>query len=214
MLNKAFVYATYNKLFVDTDMYNKKFKSFGEWLRHHINLSGLSNAEVGRRVDVSGTYIGNLIRDFSPNSKTGKIRASEEVVEKLAQLFSCDLDEVRDYAGYSPTSPENLQLYLAAEFPYLKDRYPKLSEKGKEFIKRQVEAILDNLLEYESDADDTGVANSPLEERKGAALVVALRPDQIGTFEKHATPENTISLEEVREIARKNEEEKKASKKP
>jgi transcriptional regulator with XRE-family HTH domain len=102
MLNQAFVHDKSNKLFVHQNMTEIKFTSFGEWLRGKITENNLSNAELGRRVGLSPTYIGNLVRDHSPNSKTGSIRASEGVVASIAKALGVDIDEARLAAGYSP----------------------------------------------------------------------------------------------------------------
>lgn len=75
--------------------------TFGNWLRTNLNRAGLSNAELGRRVGVSGTYIGNLIRDYSQNTKSGRVRPSEEVVESIAKALGTDVDEARLAAGYA-----------------------------------------------------------------------------------------------------------------
>ncbi len=95
MINQAFVYSNHAKLFVDV-------MTFGEWLRQQIKDKGLSNAEVARRAKVSPTYIGNLVRDFSPNTKDGKGRPSEEVVAEIAKAVGGDLNEARLAAGYAP----------------------------------------------------------------------------------------------------------------
>lgn len=85
-------------------MSNNESGTFGEWLRLKINENRIKNAELARRVNLSPTYIGNLVRDHSPNSKTGKIRASEEVIEAIAKALNADLDEARAAAGYAPLS--------------------------------------------------------------------------------------------------------------
>ena len=95
MLNQSVVYSNHAKLFVDV-------MTFGEWLRLQIKNTGLSNAEVARRAKLSPTYIGNLVRDFSPNTKDGKGRPSEEVVAEIAKAVSGNLNEARLAAGYAP----------------------------------------------------------------------------------------------------------------
>lgn len=104
MINQAFVYCKSNKLFVYSTMSDNKNQplTFGDWLRDKIKENAISNAELARRVGVSPTYIGNLIRDFSPNSKTGKIRASEPIIESIAKALNANLNEARLAAGYAP----------------------------------------------------------------------------------------------------------------
>lgn len=101
MINQAVVDSKSNKLFVHKIMPTSNFASFGDWLRAKIKENDISNAELARRVGVSPTYIGNLLRDFSPNSKTGNIRASELVVEAIANALGADIDEARTAAGYA-----------------------------------------------------------------------------------------------------------------
>jgi transcriptional regulator with XRE-family HTH domain len=102
MLNTSKVVAVRRKLFV----YNKM--TFGDWLREKIADRGVSNAELGRRVGVSATYIGNLVRDYSPNKrKPGRSRPSEPVVEAIANALGAPVDEARVAAGYAPTSPQD-----------------------------------------------------------------------------------------------------------
>lgn len=103
MINQAIVDSKSSKLFVHTGMPKTNSVSFGEWLRNKIKENNISNAELARRIKVSPTYVGNLVRDFSPNSKTGKIRASEKVIEAIAKALNADIDEARLAAGYSPT---------------------------------------------------------------------------------------------------------------
>lgn len=95
MINQATVYENCNKLFVNV-------MTFGDWLRQKIKENHFSNAEVARRVGVSPTYIGNLVRDYSPNTKSGKAKPSEEVLKNIVEVVGGDLDEARLAAGYAP----------------------------------------------------------------------------------------------------------------
>lgn len=101
MINKAFVDNGFDKLFVHKAMLTGEFANFGDWLRSKIRENDISNAELARRVDVSPTYIGNLLRNYSPNSKTGSIRASEKIVESIAKALNAPIDEARTAAGYA-----------------------------------------------------------------------------------------------------------------
>jgi len=76
--------------------------TFGEWLRTRINDLGLSNAEVARRAGVSATYIGNLIRDYSPNTKTGRVQPSAEVVRNIGAAVGAAPADALIAAGYLP----------------------------------------------------------------------------------------------------------------
>lgn len=96
MRNKDNVYQKPCKLFV--------YMTFGEWLRDQLKAKGMSNAELARRTHLSGTYIGNLVRGFSPNTKSGDIRPSEKVVADIARALEADLDEARYHADYMPST--------------------------------------------------------------------------------------------------------------
>lgn len=98
MTNEAIVYCSGRKLFVEM--------TFGNWLRAKIIEAHTSNAELARRVGVSPTHIGNLVRDYSPNTKSGKGKPSEEVLEKIALVLGADVDEARLAAGFAPRNAE------------------------------------------------------------------------------------------------------------
>lgn len=149
MLNQAFVHDKSNKLFVHQNMTEIKFTSFGEWLRGKIAENNLSNAELGRRVGLSPTYIGNLVRDYSPNSKTGSIRASEGVVASIAKALGVNIDEARLAAGYSPLNT----LVFDEETIGLFKQKEKLSPAKQRLVNRQLKAIIEALAEEEEDFD-------------------------------------------------------------
>jgi transcriptional regulator with XRE-family HTH domain len=115
MKSKAIVHEPMRKLFVDSFT---NTMTFGNWLRNQINNANLSNAELARRVGVSATYIGNLVRDFSPNTKKGRGRPSEDVVEQIAKALGADINEARRAAGYAadipPTPPRNVLEFVRA----------------------------------------------------------------------------------------------------
>lgn len=144
MKNQAFVERKWNKLFVHIDMSEGKI-TFGGWLRTKINESDISNAELARRVGVSPTYIGNLLRDYSPNSKTGSIRASEPVIEAIAKALNASLDEARLAAGYAPRNEETTGWYKGLE---------KLSPEDQKRAKRQIRAIIDSYIDDEEKDED------------------------------------------------------------
>lgn len=112
--------------------------SFGEWLRKNLNSSGLSNSELARRVEISSTYIGNLVRDYSPNMTSHRApRPSEAVVEKIAKALGRPLNEARLAAGYAPLGEETMEGLFSG--------YESLPDRRKELAKRQIRAIIDSL---------------------------------------------------------------------
>lgn len=77
--------------------------TFGEWLRERLKSREMSNADLARLTGLSPTYIGHLVRDFSPNTKSGKVRPSEESVTVIASALNAPIDEARLAAGYAPS---------------------------------------------------------------------------------------------------------------
>lgn len=75
--------------------------TFGEWLRERLNGRGMNNADLARLTELSPTYIGHLVRDFSPNTKSGRVRPSEETVDSIAKALGVPVDEARLAAGYA-----------------------------------------------------------------------------------------------------------------
>ena len=139
MTNQAFVYYNRDKLFVDV-------MTFGDWLRQQIKESGFSNAEVARRAGVSPTYIGNLVRDFSPNTKDGKGRPSEEVVADIAKAFGANTDDARLAAGYAPLEDASAR--------GLHRGYDKLSPRLRRVADKQIDAIIESLAAIDDDDFD------------------------------------------------------------
>ncbi len=139
MQNDAFVYARPRKLLV------YRLMTFGEWLRKKLPESNISNAELARRVGVSPTHIGNLIRDYSPNKRTpGPSRPSEDVVEAIAKALNQPVDEARRAAGYSS---DDDGLFSGLE---------KLSPERQKLAKQTIRALIDSLAaQDELDTDDT-----------------------------------------------------------
>lgn len=149
MTNQAFVYTISNKLFVDV-------MTFGEWLRQQINEQKLSNAEVARRAKVSPTYIGNLVRDFSPNKKDGKGRPSEDVVEEIAKAVGGNLDDARLAAGYAPQDISQDAHEIAAGIQIIFQNGAKLTKKQKEEIRQTAAVIARGVMASGSDAEKEG----------------------------------------------------------
>lgn len=132
MPNKAYVYPEGRKLFVYKDM------SFGDWLRKQLNSKGFSNAEFARLIGVSPTYVGNLVRDYSPNMTTLRApRPGEAIVEKMAIILNVPLNDVRRAANYAPIDEIDDGLY---------DGLDELSPDMRELAKQQIRGIIDSLV--------------------------------------------------------------------
>ena len=85
-------------------------KTFGELIQEYLKLRGWSNAELARRTDFSATYIGNLIRDYSPGTKSGKpTRLPVETVDKIARALDVPLPLARKSAGLAPPDERDIQ---------------------------------------------------------------------------------------------------------
>lgn len=78
-------------------------KTLGELIQEALKEHGWSNAELARRADFSPTYIGNLIRDYSPGTKTGKpTRLPEATVDRIADALKRPRDLFRRAAKLLP----------------------------------------------------------------------------------------------------------------
>lgn len=116
--------------------------TFGEWLREKITEKGISNAELARRVEVTPTYIGNLVRDYSPNkTKPGTSRPSEGVVERIAIALGENVDDALKAAGYYPKNGGDEGLWSG---------YKDLPPEKQKLARKQIKAIIESL----ADDDD------------------------------------------------------------
>ncbi len=132
MNNQACVHAFERKVFVYNSM------SFGNWLRKQLNTRALSNAEFARLIGVSPTYVGNLVRDYSPNMTANRApRPGEAIVEKMAIILNVPLNEVRRAANYAPIEEEDDGLY---------DGFDELSPEMKVLARQQIRGIIDSLV--------------------------------------------------------------------
>lgn len=78
-------------------------ETFGEVVQARLQELGWNNAELARRTGFSATHVGNLIRDFSPGSKTGKPRRmTAETVDKFARVLGISMARLRRAAGLAP----------------------------------------------------------------------------------------------------------------
>jgi transcriptional regulator with XRE-family HTH domain len=67
-----------------------------------LSKTDVNKSELARRVGVSPTYIGNLIRGVSPSAKGGVGRPKVTVVDRLARQLSIPISRMRLAAGYAP----------------------------------------------------------------------------------------------------------------
>ncbi len=121
--------------------------TFGEWLRKELNVSGMSNAELARRAGVSATYVGNLVRDYSPNMRSARNpRPSEEVTADIAKALDVPLNVARKAAGYSTMDePDEEGLFAGLS---------NLSPERQHLAKRQIRAIISSLATEDDEEDD------------------------------------------------------------
>src|SRR5262245_4999592 len=85
-------------------------KTLGELIQQALNELGWSNAELARRSGFSSTHIGNLIRDYSPGTKSGKpTRLPMDTVDRIADALQRPRTLFRRAAGLLPqeTEPED-----------------------------------------------------------------------------------------------------------
>lgn len=79
--------------------------TFGQWLRAKLYDKRINNAELARRVGVSATHIGNIVKDRAPNTKKGTSGPTLEMTDKIAVALGIPKDEARIAAGYLPERP-------------------------------------------------------------------------------------------------------------
>lgn len=85
------------KLFVGT---MKTELTLGELIQQALIDLGWKNAELARRTGFSATHIGNLIRDYSPGTKSGRpTRLPAETVDKIADALKRPRSQFRKAAG-------------------------------------------------------------------------------------------------------------------
>jgi transcriptional regulator with XRE-family HTH domain len=87
----------------------------GDLMRAKIKELGWSNAELARRVGVSPTHIGNLLRNIAPGTKSGQIRRIPlETIDKIAAQLSIPADLAHRAGGWivegATIGPEESQL--------------------------------------------------------------------------------------------------------
>lgn len=78
-------------------------ETFGQMMSRALKKAGWSQAELARRLNVSPTYVGNVLADKSPGSKSGKRRQiSIEDADRFAKALGVPLREARLAAGLAP----------------------------------------------------------------------------------------------------------------
>lgn len=89
--------------------------SVGQQIRQWRKAKGLTQEELSLAVGVNISYISNLEREFSANTKSGRPRASEELCAKLARVFGVPEDQIRTLYDWPPKAkPTNAAEFLAA----------------------------------------------------------------------------------------------------
>jgi transcriptional regulator with XRE-family HTH domain len=121
---------------------NGQQETLGELIAHRLLELGWSNAELARRTGFSTTYIGNLARDVSPGTKTGRPkRIPDETVERIARALSVPIDRARTAAGLAKKErlmPDTIEqaLDIAAYW-----EAKELDEKDKEKLRPTLQML-------------------------------------------------------------------------
>lgn len=110
--------------------------SFGDQLYGWRKAKGLTQQELAVAVGVNVSYISNLERDFSANTKSGKPRPSEALCEKFAKVLDVKLSAVREAAGYSALG--DAPSYDIADRVQVKLGVPDLSPDEREEIAEEL----------------------------------------------------------------------------
>lgn len=83
-------------------------KTLGELIQDALTRRGWTNAELARRSGFSATYIGNLIRDYSPGTKSGKpTRLPSETVDRIADALGESRSTFRISVGLLPDETQS-----------------------------------------------------------------------------------------------------------
>jgi transcriptional regulator with XRE-family HTH domain len=87
----------------------------GQKIKGWRKAKGMTQDELALATGVNVSYISNLEREFSANTKSGRPRASEELCGKLAKILGVPEDEVRELYDWPPKSrPANATEFLKA----------------------------------------------------------------------------------------------------
>jgi transcriptional regulator with XRE-family HTH domain len=78
--------------------------SFGDNLRLWRKRAGMTQTELAKASGVNVSYISNLERDFSANTRSGRPRASEALCERFSKILNVPLDMILLEAGHAPRS--------------------------------------------------------------------------------------------------------------
>jgi transcriptional regulator with XRE-family HTH domain len=109
--------------------------TFGSQLKAWRKAKGMTQPELAKAVGVNVSYISNLERDFSPNTKSGKPRPSEALVEKFSKVLEISLDEIRLAAGYAPLNNKS------GKFGRILRAVENMPEDKRDLFIRQAEAL-------------------------------------------------------------------------
>lgn len=117
--------------------------TFGTRLRELRNEKGLSQQGLADRCygEVTKSNISRL--ENNPEQKP-----TLAVVEVFSRVLDWPIDEARQLAGYSPLEIDWSHV-TASELVYVLEKYPQLSAESRSFVKEQISAVIEFLLEME-----------------------------------------------------------------
>lgn len=117
--------------------------TFGNRLRELRQGKGLSQQGLADRCygEVTKSNISRLETNHEQRPTLG-------VLEVLTRVLDWPVDEARQLAGYSPLKID-WSLVTANELVYVLEKYPLLSAESRQFVKEQISAVIEFLLEME-----------------------------------------------------------------
>ena len=118
----------------------ENFVTFGEQLRAWRKARGLTQEELAKASAVNVSYISNLERGFSANTKSGKPTPSEALCSRFSKVLAVSEDQVRQAAGYFPVKPGEVHDILDIATVMFHDE-SKLSPEEKEELLRTVRRV-------------------------------------------------------------------------
>lgn len=149
----------------------EKNPTFGSRLREKRLAKGWSQHYLADQANCTNSNISYL--ETNPDQ-----RPKIETVEALARALDWAVNEARLMAGYPESDMNVSRIEIEDEFRFALYGYKDLSENGRELAKKQIEMIIDLILEYEQRL--FGLDNNEM---------IETPPDYLQT---HAVPEITL----------------------
>lgn len=111
---------------------------------------------------LSKSYLSQIESGRSRKNSVEPIRPSVVILDALAEALGASKNELRRLARHPQVEDEFSRDDIADEFAHIFARYKQLSSRGRGFVRKQVSAVIDLLVEIEA-SGETQVELSPNE---------------------------------------------------